>query len=188
MIKNFELDMNLRSLKDFFMLNIRRDAWEVEQILYEHNNGKYQGIDDLENELSKPLNRWEIAIRTVYYELMSIIEYEFRKIGAEIAISLNNAGIKKLIPKNFMEIKLNEIMIFISKTCKIDLPKIPNYETIKEIIDIANSYKHRKGLKRFKEMKKVPDYQQLDTDNALKAIDDTRKFLYEIKKSVSKKI
>jgi hypothetical protein len=155
MIKNFERDMNLRSLKDFFMLNIRRDAWEVEQILYEHNNGKYQGIDDLENALSKPLNRWEIAIRTVYYELMSIIEYEFREIGAEIALSLNNARINKLIPKDFMKIKLNEIMAFISKACKLDLQKIPNNDTIKEVMDIANSYKHRKGLKRFNEMKKT---------------------------------
>ncbi len=187
MIKNLSLDLDLGILKDFFSLNMRRDRWEIEQILSDSERGKYQGIDDLDNALFVPIKRLEIAMRSVYYELTSIIEYEMRILSAHMSTSLINGINKEPLIKDFMKIPFNKIIKIFNRN-NINLSEISGYNTIKRILDIANSFKHRKGLKRPCEMKKIPDYRELgDTDDALKAIDDTREFLIELKKSVLQK-
>ena len=76
MIKNLDLDLDFGILEDFLMRNVAREKWEMEQILSDSKRGKYTGIDDLDNALFISIKRLEVAMRSVYYELTSIIEYE----------------------------------------------------------------------------------------------------------------
>jgi hypothetical protein len=186
MIKNFSLDLDLGVLEDFFSLNMRRDVWEIEQISSDSERGKYPTVDDMDNALFVPMKRLEIAMRAVYYELTSIIEWEMRLLSAHISQSLINDNKVNLINLS-MQCPFNKIIKTFSKM-NIELSIIPEWNIIQRILDIANSFKHRKGLKRLHEMKKIPDYCELgDPDDVLKSIDGTRKFLIELKKTVLKK-
>jgi hypothetical protein len=168
------------------MRNVAREKWEMEQILSDSKRGKYTGIDDLDNALFISIKRLEVAMRSVYYELTSIIEYEMRLLSANISKSLGNINNESLHFKDIMEMPFNKIIIIINNSI-IQLSKISGYYTVKRIIDIANSFKHRKGLKRVRKMKKIPDFRELgDIDDTLKAIDDTMNFLIELKKLASK--
>ena len=89
MIKNLLLDLELATLEDFFGLNMRRDKWEIEQILSDYERGKYSTADDLDNALFTPINRLEISMHAVYYELTSTIEFEMRSLASLIFLPVN---------------------------------------------------------------------------------------------------
>lgn len=186
MIKNLLLDLDLGLIKEFLMLNIRRESMEIEKIISEYERGQYQGIDDLDNALFHPVKRLEISMRAVYYELISIIEWEIRLLACQIAPPLNK--IRPIKSKDMFKISFSNIIKYFD-AANIKMDNIPEYSTIQYILDIANSYKHRNGLKRFKEMRKIPEYHEIDAYNIpkaekdiLKAINDTRAFLIELKK------
>jgi hypothetical protein len=122
-------------------------------------------------------------MRAVYYELISIIEYEMRRLAYQLSNSLNISNNNVLTFKDIQKMPFQKIINIFNKN-NVILENIIEYSTIKRILDIANSYKHRKGLKRLHEMKKIPDYCGLGTpDDAFKAITDTRTFLIQLKKS-----
>ena len=72
------LKSRLDSIKNFLDHVLQESRKEIEQVSRQYEEGNLAGFDDFDNALFYPLERQEIAIRTVFYEITALVEHELQ--------------------------------------------------------------------------------------------------------------
>ena len=71
------LDIELGALKDFLDHVIQESREEIGQIIQQNEEEKFNHYDDFHNALFYPLERQQIAVRAVLYEVTALIDSDF---------------------------------------------------------------------------------------------------------------
>ena len=136
------------------------------------------------------MEREAIAIRAVFYEINSLIEWELRYLAVEpFQLSAQKTSIPRPIrdaPKDksksskfVYDLPIKKVYELIEQHYKINFSNLPGFTEVHHIRDTVNSFKHRKGLKDFRRdnVSKIPEKYQPTRENAYQAIDNASIFL-----------
>lgn len=176
------LYIELQAIKDF--LNKTLDAVDSETaiICKRKESGEFLNPDDFSNALFAPMEREAIAIRAVFYEINSLIEWELYNLAAEpYQLSTQNTSTPRSVPslKFVYDMPIGKVQGLIERYYKINFSDMPGFTEVDYIRHTVNAFKHRKGFKDFRRDKvsKIPDKFQPSRENAYQAIDDASTFL-----------
>ncbi len=136
------------------------------------------------------MEREAIAIRAVFYEINSLIEWELHNLAAEpyqlsaqntsTPRSIRDASIDKATSIKFVyDMPIGKVKGLIERYYKINFSDMPGFTEVQHIRHTVNAFKHRKGFKDFRRDKvsKIPEKFQPSRENAYQAIDDASIFL-----------
>jgi len=127
----------------------------------------------------------QVAIRAVYHELSSIVEHEVQEIAFSSNPPLSPSEVEGLLEnrravKQRLDPTIASFRALDSKLSEafgVSLRELPEAGTVDRVRELANSFKHRKGRKRFEDMERVPDHRDLDFDQARADVDAVQRFL-----------
>lgn len=198
-MRNFiVIDIELQAIKDFLNNTLKAVDSEIAIICKRKESGEFHGLDDFSNALYNPMEHEAIAIRAVFYEVNSLIEWELYNLAAEsYHLSAQNTSTQSIrdVPKDKTKKKFvyditprEKVYGLIEQHYKINFSDIPGFTEVDCIRQTVNAFKHRKGFKDFRRDKvsKIPEKFQPSRENAYQAIDDASTFLKALwKKSKS---
>jgi hypothetical protein len=120
----------------------------------------------------------QIALRAVYYELAAIVEHEVQRVLVSIT---RGHGFPSHQRRDLpWEMDRSEARRLVEQACGITLRDLPGSATVERIQKIADSLKHRRGLKsdyRGDKPAHFPEYYDLDLGQARNAIAEVETFL-----------
>ena len=202
MADNITLDIRLSTIKNFLDHVLQESGKEMEQVVRQYEEGNFAVLDDYYNALFYPLERQEIAIRAVFYEITALVEHELQN-SAQQPWLLSDKYNKKL-KKLQKTVKLSDPKIIslgmvsyltyrdirplIEKCYGIKIDELPGAKLLGDIRDIINSSKHRLGHKDFKKSKllKVPDFHKFEVETAYDGIEQARIFIKALWKATNR--
>ena len=188
------LNIELSAIKNFLDCVLHDAEKETKLVFQQFEDGKFLVLDDYHNALYNPITRQEIAIRAVLYELTAIVESELQDSAHKAwMVSEKHKGPKSLLElsesprseiqslKKISDLNLKKIRDLIEKYYEIKIDDLPEGETVQNIRNIVNAFKHKKGLKDFR---KITTHQNTlfevykpDIDFAYDAIEKVRIFI-----------
>lgn len=187
------LDIRLNIIKNFLDHVLQESVKEIEQVFGKYEEGNFAGLDDYDNALFYPLERQEIAIHAVFYEITALVEHELQNSAQQpwLLSDEYNKKLKKLQksvelsdPKIISlgmvsNCSLGVIRELINKHYGIKIDKLPADKPCQYIRDIINSSKHRLGHKDLRNHKslRLPDYHKFEVDTAYDGIEQARIFI-----------
>ena len=187
------LETRLNAIKKFLDHVLQESGKEIEQVSIQYEEGNLAGFDDFDNALFYPLERQEIAIRAVFYEITALVEHELQ-ISAQQPWLLSDEYKKKL-KKLQKSVELSDpkiislgmvsycsfgdIRTLIEKHYGIKIDELPGDKLCQDIRDIINSSKHRLGHKDLRNHKslRLPDYHKFEVETAYDGIEQARIFI-----------
>lgn len=197
------LEIRLNTIKNFLDHVLQESGKEIEQVVEQNEEGNFAGLDDFDNALFYPLERQEIAIRAVFYEITALVEHELQN-SAQQPWLLSDKY-KKELKKSQKTVELSdskiislgivstccsfgEIRTFIEKHYGIKIDELPGKKLLWDIKDIINSSKHRLGHKDLKkhELLRVPDYHVFEVETAYDGIEQARIFIEALWKATNR--
>lgn len=197
------LEIRLSPIKNFLDHVLQESGKEMEQVVRQYEEGKFTGLDDFDNALFYPLERQEIAIRAVFYEITALVEHELQN-SAQQRWLLSDKY-KKELKKSQKPVELSdskiislgivstccsfgEIRTLIEKHYGIKIDELPGKKLLWDIKDIINSSKHRLGHKDLKkhELSRVPDYHKFEVETAYDGIEQARIFIEALWKATNR--
>lgn len=172
----------LEVIKDFLNKTLEAVDSETAIICKREESGEFHGLDDFSNALYAPMEREAIAIRAVFYEINSLIEWELHNLAAEpYQLSTQNTSTPRSATsiKFVYDMQIRKVHGLIERYYKINLSDMPRFTEVDHIRHTVNAFKHRKGFKDFRrdKMSKIPEKFQPSRENAYQAIDDASTFL-----------
>lgn len=184
------LNIELQAIRDFLNKTLEAVDSETAIICRRNESGEFLNPDDFSNALFTSMEREAIAIRAVFYEINSLIEWELHNLAAEpyqlsaqntsTLRSIRDAPIDKATSIKFVyNISIGKVKELIERYYKINFLDILGFTEVEHIRDTVNAFKHRKGFKDFHRDKasKIPEKFQPSRENAYQAIDDASTFL-----------
>lgn len=185
---NITLDIELRALKIFLDKTLEIVDTEKATIFEQEKSGEFHQLDDFSNALFFPEEQESIAIRAVFYEVNTLVEWELRILAIEPYRNsvrfntkpkfLGDSHIASQI-KFVYDLPIGEIHRLLEEYYKINLLSLPSSDEIYHIRRVVNAFKHRKGFKdsRREPTSELPEKFQLTREDAYQAIDGARIFL-----------
>lgn len=181
----------LEIIKDFLNQTLEVVDSETAIICKREESGEFHGLDDFSNALYAPMEREAIAIRAVFYEINSLIEWELYILAAEpyrlssqntfTSRSIRDASKDKSKSVRFVYdiMPIEKVYGLIEQHYKINFSNLPGFTEVQHIRHTVNAFKHRKGFKDFRRDKvsKIPEKFKPSRENAYQAIDDASIFL-----------
>ncbi len=179
----------LEVIKDFLNKTLEAVDSETAIICKREESGEFHGLDDFSNALYAPMEREAIAIRAVFYEINSLIEWELYNLADEpyqlsaqnnfSTRSIRDAPIDITGIKFVYDMPIGKVHGLIERYYKINFSDMPRFTEVQHIRHTVNAFKHRKGFKDFRRDKvsKIPEKFQPSRENAYQAIDDASIFL-----------
>jgi len=186
------LDIKLKSLKSFLSFNDRQCSFGIEDVEKKYSLGKYETLDDYENEFFHYVMHQELAARTIYYEITALVEAELHRIayplwiksekysGSKTIADLKNSANSNLKSlKIISDLKINEVIKLIEKNYDIKILDLEGAHLLDEIREIVNAFKHRSGLVDFRKRTndsasvKLIEHYRADIEKAFQAIEAT---------------
>ncbi|MFZ2410812.1 MAG: hypothetical protein WAW23_04500 [Candidatus Methanoperedens sp.] len=172
----------LEIIKDFLTKTLEAVDSETAIICKREESGEFHGLDDFSNALYAPMEREAIAIRAVFYEIYSLIEWELHNLAAEpYQLSTQNTSTPRSATsiKFVYDMPIGKVQGLIERYYKISFSDMPSFAEVDHIRHTVNAFKHRKGFKDFRRDKvsKIPEKFQPSRENAYQAIDDASTFL-----------
>jgi hypothetical protein len=189
MIKNFELNLELAVIKDFLDYSLKAIDNQYSEIFKKDDEGIYTGIDDFPNAMYSPMEQETIVIRAVMYELNAVAEWNIQNIAWSVTPKNNS---ETIISEKTMEPILPQDLVYgdarkiIEKHFNFQFSELPNYTEFQLLRDNVNSFKHRKGYKKFKSylnisLDKLLERIKPSRDEAYTAIKHVGNFLYALR-------
>lgn len=150
----------------------------------ERQNVDSIGLDKMSLPISLygPQTDIQVAFRAVYYEAASILENELQLIAYRVAIPKQNPESSELHGDSdkTIGIKYGECCDRIEKALRLKLSALPGAETVSQLREVVNSFKHRKGLVDKNPSNSgmcIPLRHNINTADVRKSIDHTQQFL-----------
>lgn len=152
--------------------------------------------DDLANELMLPFGRLELAVRTVFYELVSILEQELQRVAWAPWIEKRRATRPKLAEgklfdetqkwfrKEITDLPYRQLEELIETYYQVGIQSLSKSGSVQEIRRVANDLKHRRGRvdrrPQALNLANPLEKHKLSADKAGRAILDTQAFLEDL--------
>ena len=196
------LEIRLSTIKNFLDHVLQESGKEIEQVVEQNEEGNFAGLDDFDNALFYPLERQEIAIRAVFYEITALVEHELQN-SAQQPWLLSDEY-KKELKKLQKSVELSDPKIIslgmvsncsfwkirklIEKHYSIKIDELPGAKLLWDIRGIINSSKHRLGHKDFEkhELLRVPDYHKFEIETAYDGIEQAGIFIKALWKATNR--
>ncbi len=168
------LHIELQAIKDFLNKTLDAVDFETANICKRKESGEFLNTDDFSNVLFAPMEREAIAIRAVFYEINSLIEWELHNLAAK-DVPIDKATSIKFV----CDMPIGKVQDLIERYYKINFSDMPSFTEVQQIRRTVNAFKHRNGFKDFRRDKvsKIPDKFQPSRENAYQAIDAASIFL-----------
>ena len=205
------LEIRLSTIKNFLDHVLQESGKEIEQVVEQNEEGNFAGLDDFDNALFYPLERQEIAIRAVFYEITALVEHELQNSAQQRwfrSKAYEKKKLKKLEDKQkksqksvelsesemdslrivYICCSFGEIRTFIENYYKIKIDELSGYKLLWDIRDIINSSKHRLGHKKLEkpELVRIPDYHIFEVETAYNGINQARIFIEALWKATNR--
>lgn len=188
------LDIELSLIKNFLDHVLQESGEEIEQIIRQYEEGNFNELDDYYNALFYPITRQEIAIRATLYEITAFVEHELQSSahqpwllsekykGPKSFIELAESSAPRIQSlKMVSDLKFGEIRTLIEQYYQIKIDELPGARLIRNIREIINAFKHRKGLKDFRKLNSpqvtFPEFYRQEVETAYDAIKQTQIFI-----------
>lgn len=195
-------DLELSMLRHFLDHVAGGCAEETAEIKKKAEDGEYNEYEDYEAAFDRALFRHKYAVRLVYYELAAIIEREVQACASPAwqasrrhkgpkslpeVLSLPHGSIESL--KMISDLNFSDLLKLLKEYCQIDLGQLPQAESVLEVRDIVNSFKHRHGFKEFRRQNsgilRIGEQHRPSTQEARDAIERVSLFVKTLWKTVS---
>lgn len=187
------LDVECDMIRQFLYHVCRGCEQEASEIERKLQEGHFHELIVYERALDYVRMRYDLAIRTVYYEVSALIEHELQN----CAFPAWQASKKFKGPKSLFEIadspgrdirslkmvsdlRLSDTQKLIEDYCQIRLEALPGGQSIIKIREIVNSFKHRNGFEDFRKVgRQTIKFEQYrpTREDAYKAINSTETFV-----------
>lgn len=179
------LDIELNAIRSFLIIVSDTATSEYSKIQIRANAGEFNHYDDEANAFFIPMMWEEIACRATLGELHALVESELQHM-AIIPFSekkekaSNTKKWKKL--KIVSDLNVGEVIQLIEKHYRIKITDLESYDVVKNIRNMVNSFKHRKGFKHpwNDECKIIPEKIEVSKSEILKNIDLVRVFFKDL--------
>lgn len=174
------VDIELQAIKDFLKKTLDAVDAETAIVCKRKESGEFHNIDDFSNALFAPMEREAIALRAVFYEINSLIEWELYNLAAEsYQLSAQNISTSQPIIDVQKIMPIKKVYELIERHYKINFLNLPCFTEIQHIRHTVNAFKHRKGFKDFRHdrVSKIPEKFQPSREIAYQAIDNASTFL-----------
>lgn len=149
------LQIKIELLKNFLDHVIKEAKKEIDDIIRKKEAGEYNEINDFGNALYYPLQREEIAARTIYYEINALFERELRTSAlkpwkeSEKFKGPKTLDFKKLTINSIRSLKMisdvpfKKILKLIENEYDIKIINLKGADTLFDIRDAVNAFKHK---------------------------------------------
>jgi len=100
----------------------------------------------------------DFSARAVYYELNALLESELQSLAAPIWHSRRpQATLKQSKLRTVHDLPVGEVVELLESKYGIERNNFPNWDAYEELRRRVNAFKHRRGMRRFEDMKTSPD-------------------------------
>ena len=155
---SLSVTMELHFLRDFLDHLERDAARDWNELEARAENGEFEDIGDYESAMDYPLFRAEFGARAVYYELSALLESQLQALAEPAWRRLNsNPPVDPLKRKIVHDLPIGRIRELVKNEYRIDFTEVDGWHQVARLREIVNAYKHRGGMKRFKDISKNPE-------------------------------
>ena len=147
---------------------------EYFKIFKKDDTGVYATCDDFDNALFPAMQAEAIAIRAVFNEVISLIEWELR------AFAIKPLQQNSKLTDPFKD-NISSVIKRVEHRLGDRLDTVPGWTIIERVQEKNNSFKHRKGFLVL-EKKPIPSRHKVRRQEAYEAIEAARKFFLELHK------
>ncbi|MBD2162364.1 hypothetical protein H6F46_16870 [Limnothrix sp. FACHB-1083] len=196
------LHIRLGAIKNFLEHTDAEAGVEIQSVFEKYHAGEYEDIDDFDNALFYPMERQEMAARTVFYELNALSESELQrsahvpwleseKHSGPKALDWHNMTLNSIRSlKRVNDLPFKDILKLIENKYKIRVKDLEEADTFFQVREMVNSFKHREGYIDFRkqELKDI-DFvacYKADIEQAYQAIDKTYTFITALWKATNR--
>jgi hypothetical protein len=195
MIKHMFLNLDLKALRLHLADAEAIASREIARIQLEEETGSFVHFEDAENAFYELNLRLQLALRSVYYELASMIEGAVQS-AAEPAwlASSRHRGPKSFYelgpdPKKHVrrlrlvsDLHYGELVWLINQHYGMDLYALDGGAAAKEVCEVVNAFKHRRGREDFRkreppDLTEPPRRHELQIAAVRETIDQVGRFL-----------
>jgi hypothetical protein len=173
----FLLSTTLETIRNFLDHVDREAGQEIESAMQRNEAGEFEEVDDFENALYFPVMRQEIAARAVFYEITALIESELQASATEPWLEADKfRGLQTTVH----DLRFGEVVKMIERTYNVNIREFEGAETLFEIRETVNAFKHRDGRVSVKQ-DPVKYYSgkrhQADIEKAYEALEKAYEFI-----------
>jgi len=173
--------MQLHFLRDFLEHIEKGVAVEWASLGKRAENGEFEDYGDYERAMDYPLFRMDFGARAVYYELNALLESELQSLAAPIWHSRRpQATLKQSKLRTIHDLSVGEVVELLESKYGIERNNFPGWDAYEELRRRVNAFKHRRGMRRFEDMKNNPDTGGIEIRYKA-TFDEARNFLSDIK-------
>lgn len=136
----FLLNTRLETIRNFLDHVDGEAGQEIWSAMQRNEAGEFEDVDDYDNALFFPVMRQEIAARAVFYEITALIESELQDSAMQPWLESDRfRGLQTTVH----DLPFGEVVKMIERTYKVDIRELEGAETLFEIREAVNAFKHR---------------------------------------------
>lgn len=148
----------LESLKFFLHAVSEVAGRDWDSIEKKRQAGNFAEYEDWDAASDRPFVLMDIAIRAIAYELVALTESELHHLANEPWLKLRKKNPRSFGPTELKQIKMvsdlkfEKVIELAEIRIGIRLEEVDGWAEIKNLRDVVNAFKHRRGMRRWRDI------------------------------------